>query len=207
MDFPTRAGDVIRRPPKYAAKQRTTTCRLEHPAHRNRSKFETAIAIVAGQQVSSPRLRGCSGGRRRVELEHDVVPAPAGLFRGGSAGRRSGRCRPRACGAVPTCARTVSGAFRSSPRLRGCSLVHGLRVQGESVVPAPAGLFRSAIRSAGLGVRRPRACGAVPCVRVSSSYCGWSSPRLRGCSSHKRVQVDGQRVVPAPAGLFPVARR
>ena len=167
---------VANRSPPHAMLQ------LRSPPTRNRSKMGPSLGIVAGQQVSSPRLRGCSPRTRTHHRATAVVPAPAGLFPTEWRLDQNPACRPRACGAVP--ARDNS------------------RDNDHDVVPAPAGLFPAgrSIHRAIPG--RPRACGAVP---PPTSFV-WaplrSSPRLRGCSRHVGPAARRHVVVPAPAGLF-----
>ncbi len=137
----------------------------------------------AGQEVSSPRTRGCSRRPRGVGLPADVLPAHAGLFPAAAPRPSSRLCPPRARGAVPSSTTPPACADASSPRTRGCSL------------PRHDG--------GGLDLGPPRARGAVPPPRRRRNPSCMSSPRTRGCS-HGEIGVGVvESVLPAHAGLFP----
>jgi hypothetical protein len=169
---------------------------------KNRMKNRPQASISAGQLVSSPRRRGCSGGRRCVPPVGGVVPAQAGLFPWVRSRPTRSRCRPRAGGAVPPPTMYPMYTNRSSPRRRGCSLGAAGSVAAAAVVPAQAGLFRAAPAPRPGPDGRPRAGGAVPHVGHAASEHPASSPRRRGCSGSRMRLSRTRIVVPAQAGLF-----
>ncbi len=157
---------------------------------------------AAGQEVSSPRTRGCSRRRRDASPADDVLPAHAGLFRPRGTGMSVIGSPPRARGAVPPSTTSEHGRRSSSPRTRGCS--RGL-VLGDVlpvVLPAHAGLFRSPEPGCPSPNRPPRARGAVPEIRAVKALSTESSPRTRGCSAPVGNPAERIAVLPAHAGLF-----
>ena len=153
-----------------------------------------AVPTSAGRPLcaalSSPRLRGCSGGRARPVAAQGVVPAPAGLFPRTCPNWTSGTSRPRACGAVPSRVGPLVTPEVSSPRLRGCSPAVPGRRPRRRVVPARAGLFRPNGRPCGRPTGRLRACaansvlpaGAGPGIRMPSLRV-WAVPLTQRCAT------------------------
>ena len=186
-------------------------CSAPPPAPRSHSAvvpapaglFHRSLCHGGPPRKSSPRPRGCSGPVLAGGVEGHVVPAPAGLFPAPARSAASTTRRPRARGAVPTPGTNTSPPSSSSPRPRGCSQSSPLPRGLARVVPAPAGLFPDTDKRSKTVGRRPRARGAVPVVSAPIFAIAESSPRPRGCSHrHHRRQLR-DRVVPAPAGLFP----
>jgi hypothetical protein len=195
---------------------------------RARGAVPPVIQVRLVSTESSPRTRGCSGQAARPPLAGPVVPAHAGLFPTTPPPAPTGRCRPRARGAVPARIALTGPSGRSSPRTRGCSRARAGREDSPDVVPAHAGLFltrltpsraaRSVVpahaglfRTGALRARRfrgrPRARGAVPGKVLDGAVPTESSPRTRGCSDGHHPHLGHPRVVPAHAGLFPGCRR
>ena len=133
------------------------------------------------------------------------------------------KCRPRARGGVPRSIAASSSAHpssprtrgvpsagtsrtvrdESSPRTRGCSPHRVLGVVPHGVVPAHAGVFRTAPDGTPSLTCRPRARGGVPGIDAAWYAEHMSSPRTRGCSRAVRVEGELRQVVPAHAGVFP----
>ncbi len=157
---------------------------------------------AAAQEEWSPRRRGCSVFRRQVGIDAEVVPAQAGVFRRSSWPPATCRRGPRAGGGVPVRTATVTGSVPWSPRRRGCSGPDDGRRPVPGVVPAQAGVFRSASTRAWSAWSGPRAGGGVPTITGGTINGAEWSPRRRGCSALGRRPPASSRVVPAQAGVF-----
>ena len=93
---------------------------------------------------------------------------------------------------------------RSSPPARGSSPFAAGEFGSEEVVPASAGIVRTAPASPGFGERRPRQRGDRPPPRRGLPGAALSSPPARGSSpnvSACRAAWSLSRVVPASAGI------
>jgi len=75
-----------------------------------------------------------------------------------------------------------------------------------AVVPAHAGVFPLVIVADSAVRGRPRARGGLPSAESYSPAMPMSSPRTRGSSAHAEGGHQGQRVVPAHAGVFRMMR-
>ena len=93
----------------------------------------------------------------------------------------------------------------SSPRERGSSAVRVDLGQPRRVVPARAGVIRTARVGPWPSRSRPRASGGHPASSAWRMRAVASSPRERGSSSARRTQASSYRVVPARAGVIPWA--
>ena len=134
-----------------------------------------------------------------------VVPAHAGVFPRPGHRRRTAARRPRARGGVPYRSALRGVVRESSPRTRGCSPHRVLGVVPHGVVPAHAGVFRTAPDGTPSLTCRPRARGGVPGIGTLTATVPMSSPRTRGCSGDGRLDAGEVPVVPAHAGVFPSA--
>ena len=171
---------------------------------RPRGGVPTGIDQGTSAVVSSPPARGCSGHPRAVAPEQGVVPARAGVFLHHVGGRGCDQRRPRPRGGVPVCSPLVSAHIASSPPARGCSVTLVSPRGNEVVVPARAGVFRTAPgRHRGPG-GRPRPRGGVPFYVQETTNPESSSPPARGCSVLRRREPGDRDVVPARAGVFPL---
>jgi len=95
----------------------------------------------------------------------------------------------------------------SSPRVRGWSPKWETLKPNVIVVPARAGLILLIILWRDYKWRRPRACGADPDDEYLEEHPLVSSPRVRGWSAPADGRRGPTRVVPARAGLIPLAGR
>ncbi len=150
----------------------------------------------------SLRERGCSALSAVGGFGEAVVPARAGVFR--AAGehplfRWSGPC---ASGGVPVSAPPTWPPSSWSLRERGCSDEPGPHVRLPAVVPARAGVFRSAWAAARRRRSGPCASGGVPAMRRSLDHIELWSLREQGCSLRGWPTGDPTPVVPARAGVF-----
>ncbi|PPK66872.1 hypothetical protein CLV40_109257 [Actinokineospora auranticolor] len=208
--------------PAHAGLLRTRRPRRGRRRCRPRARGAAPSPLLTLQRLgaSSPRTRGCSGGRSLPGHAVDVVPAHVGLL----PPTRS----------TPWCVRW------SSPRTRGCSGRHWVAAGGEDVVPALAGLVPTWRSSNAPLSSRPRACGLLrgtrppparsrcrPCARgaalsrlrrametLGSSRARWADPhqpcrgevaypsssRTRGYSHRVRHCGGLSDAVPAHAG-------
>ena len=156
----------------------------------------------AREAESSPRRRGSSAVRdRRVELDR-VLPAQAGVFRRRSPRRRGGGRPPRAGGGLPPRRDLGDLTELSSPRRRGSSDAPRDLRDRPAVLPAQAGVFRSAAPAGTSLGRPPRAGGGLPAGLDSSPASRVSSPRRRGSSEAHRRRRAAPEVLPAQAGVF-----
>ena len=153
--------------------------------------------------MSSPRTRGSSPGQRGCSGSSTVVPAHAGVIRGGCRVRPGLHRRPRARGGHPRIRSLTSEGVSSSPRTRGSSLELGRVDAAVVVVPAHAGVIRGHRRPGVRRRRRPRARGGHPQLRTLPKGPTGSSPRTRGSSAPRPRAPPVQRVVPAHAGVIP----
>ena len=74
-----------------------------------------------------------------------------------------------------------------------------------TVVPASAGVFHAVLDWWLADNRRPRQRGGVPAEGSALEFLSRSSPPARGCSACVHHDGRGRWVVPASAGVFPVA--
>ncbi|CCB71840.1 protein of unknown function (plasmid) [Streptantibioticus cattleyicolor NRRL 8057 = DSM 46488] len=114
-----------------------------------------AWSRVAGQQVSSPRARGCSFAPGPQTAGFGIVPASAGVFLSAAERRWSSAYRPRERGGVPVHGATDDYRQASSLRARG--------------VPWTAGAI-------GVAALSSRERGGVPGVGFGKVYGGWVVP-------------------------------
>ena len=194
---PARAG-VFRRPAAHPDQRDVVPARA--------GVFRRPTASVVDDRRSSPPARGSSG--RRLVRRHRpaVVPARAGVFprtatfvspiamrssppaRGSSATRRRRRrsrcCRPRPRGGLPA-APWPGCRPCSRPRPRG-----GLPIYDGTRPANPS---------------RPRPRGGLPFGEVVWNAFKKSSPPARGWNPVLRGRGDGERVVPACAGVGPTS--
>ena len=155
------------------------------------------------QCKSSPRERGSSGHLVDHAGEWAVVPARAGVILQTVPTLLQETCRPRASGGHPPALVWAQLESGSSPRERGSSPPAVGIVADDWVVPARAGVIRSAPRSPTAGSGRPRASGGHP-VRGEDFLEGEvSSPRERGSSGSPDEPAPRALVVPARAGVIP----
>ncbi len=126
----------------------------------------------------------------------------AGVFRASRSTPPPRISGPRAGGGVPPHTHRHRTQRTWSPRRRGCSGRYRRAPNPEAVVPAQAGVFRTATAPRAPTSRGPRAGGGVPAWRVDLlNEVGWS-PRRRGCSDEAAAHRQDPDVVPAQAGVF-----
>ena len=149
----------------------------------------------------SPRERGWSGPPGNPPCPGPVLPARAGVVRGGQrAPRRSSRS-PRASGGGPRERRVSVALPEFSPRERGWSAPCEARVPSARVLPARAGVVRSPHRRTRRASRSPRASGGGPTIGWFTLSDGVFSPRERGWSGAGLLLLVLPVVLPARAGV------
>ncbi len=174
----------------------------------------------------SPRTRGWSRGQHQRRRPGEVLPAHAGVVPGPGTPPPPVPSAPRARGGGPAATAPTRWPPRCSPRTRGWSLHQRHRRRRARVLPAHAGVVPPATASCpsgrwcsprtrgwsqqtvggpGSGVRAPRARGGGP--PSARKLCGSSacSPRTRGWSPRPWAPDQLQVVLPAHAGVVPVA--
>ena len=174
------------------------------PRRRPRTRGDLPRARTSGSAAvaSSPHARGSSGTMKECTVSENVVPARAGIFRRWPGISRRRRRRPRTRGDLPAYALAFGTVPESSPHARGSSGGRQLVHQLELVVPARAGIFRAAPRSARRRQGRPRTRGDLPTALSSGLVATASSPHARGSSVAVLVGRHHEDVVPARAGIF-----
>ena len=169
----------------------------------------TAANAVIGALRSglSPRLRGNLFGTVSGASITRSIPAPAGEPYGWTAGPKSSRVYPRACGGTPSSNSISASAIGLSPRLRG----NLLELTGQNIdvrsIPAPAGEPVAGERPGRADGVYPRACGGTVQFALGLTSRAGLSPRLRG---NLRLVVQDHlrfRSIPAPAGEPPPGPR
>ena len=149
---------------------------------------------------SSPRLRGTRFSSPLSAFNARFIPAPAGNARWFHRLPVDTAVHPRACGERDESARSMTGRFGSSPRLRGTPLPFIPYFICDRFIPAPAG---NACGSKPAIIRRsvhPRACGERPATAAPWHWPTGSSPRLRGTPRPGTRRRRDRRFIPAPAG-------
>ena len=159
-------------------------------------------AYICVPKSSSPRRRGSSGGLRAHRWPRGVLPAQAGVFLPipDRVGPLMGP--PRAGGGLPGAQVGVGFDGASSPRRRGSSVLLARRRPAALVLPAQAGVFRSATPTPPAAACPPRAGGGLPRTPRLSGMIFASSPRRRGSSGADGRLRGRPLVLPAQAGVF-----
>ncbi len=152
---------------------------------------------------SSPPARGSSGRAWRRPAYRPVLPARAGIVRC-SGSPDSGPPRPpRPRGDCPRLSQGVLAFDGSSPPARGSSRDSARAAANDAVLPARAGIVRSAGTPRSLRIGPPRPRGDRPARWAAVSIDGESSPPARGSSSRPGPPDAPRRVLPARAGIVP----
>ena len=150
------------------------------------ARAEVGPLTWAGNEGSSPRLRGTRVPPRDTRMDRGIIPAHAGNTPTGQTGQRHCWDHPRACGEHWNWRTRALDAAGSSPRLRGTRRAEGGRGHEDGIIPALAGNTGIPRRLRLRTWDHPRACGEHltdtpphPCTRGSS-------PRLRGTRDCER---------------------
>ena len=133
-----------------------------------------------------------------------VFPAHAGVFPGGRRQVIANQGLPRSCGGVSTGELDESVLLSSSPLMRGCFSIEGLRDRAHEVFPAHAGVFLSSSMPMMSSYCLPRSCGGVSMIETSLLHLLRSSPLMRGCFRLTLGWCPVLLVFPAHAGVFPM---
>ena len=149
---------------------------------------------------SSPRLRGTPLFDRLTALPNRLIPAPAGNTGVVACGGTGQPAHPRACGEHGLFAPPRSSAIGSSPRLRGTRAQELIDAVPIRLIPAPAGNTCTACAVRAGSAAHPRACGEHQSGNTFMWQPGGSSPRLRGTQVRWDVELEINRLIPAPAG-------
>ncbi len=136
-----------------------------------------------------------------------VLPAPAGMVPGKWTEHEVAQRAPRARGDGPACISDSPYSSSCSPRPRGWSRRPAPGEDDAVVLPAPAGMVPRQRREPAGPRRAPRARGDGPPAASTASPASTCSPRPRGWSPCTRGWRQRRKVLPAPAGMVPPARR
>ena len=89
---------------------------------------------------STPRMRGSTRGRYQGSRKRFVYPAHAGIDPATSLKNDALKCLPRACGDRPLRGWYLVGVDKSTPRMRGSTLMQNGCYGKYGVYPAHAGI-------------------------------------------------------------------
>ena len=103
------------------------------------ARAEVGPLTWAGNEGSSPRLRGTRVPPRDTRMDRGIIPALAGNTPTGQTGQRHCWDHPRACGEHWNWRTRALDAAGSSPRLRGTRRAEGGRGHEDGIIPALAG--------------------------------------------------------------------
>ena len=165
------------------------------------------VEIGSAKAPSSPPTRGWSSSRTPPPGRMSVVPAHAGVVPCPAASPAREQRRPRPRGGGPLRLGDPRGADPSSPPTRGWSRGPGGFPHLWGVVPAHAGVVRTASRPRTSRTRRPRPRGGGPLSDLVDEHHGVSSPPTRGWSTCPYAGSLSAVVVPAHAGVVPPRQR
>ncbi len=187
--------------------------------------IDHACRLPAGE--FSPHTRGWPVDRLALVVGHTVLPAHAGMARGGTVDGGSGPSSPRTRGDGPTkhrsrwCRSKFSPHTRGwpalaplhqqsahrSPRTRGDGPLAGIwRLGGPGVLPAHAGMARlKRLKGSGLLHVLPAHAGMARQPRHSRTMATAFSPHTRGWPTSQGRGYEGEVVLPAHAGMARLA--
>ena len=180
---------------------RTARPKRDHPRMCGEHSFN--IHQFAGEQGSSPHVRGARSGGSSVSLLMGIIPACAGSTKGafGIQGRHWDH--PRMCGEHALNEMKIPREVGSSPHVRGALRLFRFPLDLTGIIPACAG---STIRLAGRSMcsrDHPRMCGEHQRgVRDPRTALG-SSPHVRGARLERDENPSGSGIIPACAGSTP----
>ena len=150
---------------------------------------------------SSPRMRGSPVMVLCMQLLTGIIPAHAGLTPGAICYACAPWDHPRACGAHLMSNKQKKVVKGSSPRMRGSLTVVVAAAYDEGIIPAHAGLTKSATSFCVIPRDHPRACGAHRNWGGARCRVSGSSPRMRGSLFGLPVSCITLGIIPAHAGL------
>ncbi len=150
---------------------------------------------------SSPRMRGSPGAGFDSIRAVGIIPAHAGLTPGAICYACAPWDHPRACGAHLMSNKQKKVVKGSSPRMRGSLTVVVAAAYDEGIIPAHAGLTKSATSFCVIPRDHPRACGAHRNWGGARCRVSGSSPRMRGSLFGLPVSCITLGIIPAHAGL------
>ncbi len=151
----------------------------------------------------SPRTRGWSRTRPQTKSPVDAFPAYAGVVPGTAETTTTQTSVPRVRGGGPSLVATKISSSTRSPRTRGWSRDEACLASGPVAFPAYAGVVPSSRRRRRRRGRVPRVRGGGPLAAVVGSAPGARSPRTRGWSRDRTVEVQQKNAFPAYAGVVP----
>ena len=158
------------------------------------------IHQFAGEQGSSPHVRGARSGGSSVSLLMGIIPACAGSTKGafGIQGRHWDH--PRMCGEHALNEMKIPREVGSSPHVRGArgSCVVPERVGG--IIPACAGSTKGSMTVKSTLRDHPRMCGEHKKIKGITGGAAGSSPHVRGARSALLVAPCVPGIIPACAG-------
>ena len=189
--IPARAGNS-------AAASTATADHLVHPrACGEQGCFSCSARRSRG---SSPRVRGTAHVAHRLRVPPRFIPARAGNSWCRSRSLRAVPVHPRACGEQASIASWKSGAFGSSPRVRGTVRPRVPDRRRGRFIPARAGNRCAPFTGARSATVHPRACGEQASIACWNSGTFGSSPRVRGTAFPEEGLEPPPRFIPARAG-------
>ena len=136
---------------------RTARPKRDHPRMCGEHSFN--IHQFAGEQGSSPHVRGALLQRQRHRIRAGIIPACAGSTWSMAIGTAWDGDHPRMCGEHRISVNTVSSSAGSSPHVRGALRETRQKLQYSGIIPACAGSTFDMIEILRQIGDHPRMCG------------------------------------------------
>ena len=130
----------------------------------------------------SPRMWGCTDGKRHPRNQEHVFPTHVGVYLGIVKHLEAPLCFPHACGGVPMAPRAYMRPAAFSPRMWGCTAVVAFIWPSLIGFPTHVGVYRLTARSRSQSRSFPHACGGVPRAARGDGNDSEFSPRMWGCT-------------------------
>ena len=148
--IPAHAGNTWNAPTCWANKR-------DHPRTCGEHLIDSARrGLWSG---SSPHMRGTQQRALADVNAIGIIPAHAGNTHPPTPYNTSGRDHPRTCGEHILLTNVLTGAWGSSPRMRGTRELGGPAAPGLGIIPAHAGNTSRFSKSSAAAWDHPRACG------------------------------------------------
>ena len=136
---------------------RTARPKRDHPRMCGEHSFN--IHQFAGEQGSSPHVRGALLQRQRHRIRAGIIPACAGSTWSMAIGTAWDGDHPRMCGEHRISVNTVSSSAGSSPHVRGAQIVSDFHGLPTGIIPACAGSTARDTSKIAVFRDHPRMCG------------------------------------------------
>ncbi len=183
----------------------TTPRRAPTAAPRARGDGPGRMGSALTQSCCSPRTRGWTRPGRRSGSTQGLLPAHAGMDPWPWSGRSRCSPAPRARGDGPAKVYRRLCEELCSPRTRGWTRWCGAEGGGCWLLPAHAGMDHGVVQVVDAAEAAPRARGDGPLAYDFTVLDRNCSPRTRGWTHPPGIGVDDVGLLPAHAGMDPLA--